>query len=155
MNERERRWYSLVNVPVQLGLLALFATGVILVVLILCSFIWFCLYVLYSTVFMLTRNPELLQQVKEMIWNRAYVALGTLLVVTTIFSFLTMRLTNRIAGPIYRITQELRNMLRKGEVHEVSIRDDDFFQDMVRSLNRVLRLAQERMEQEGSHSPPP
>lgn len=150
MNERERRWYSLVNVPVQLGLLALFATGVLLVVLILCSFIWFCLYVLYSTVFMLTRNPELLQQVKEMIWNRAYVALGTLLVVTTIFSFLTMRLTNRIAGPIFRITQELRNMLRKGEVHEVSVRDDDFFQDMVRSLNRVLRLARERMEQEGS-----
>lgn len=144
----ERRWYSLVNVPVQLGLLALFATGVLLVVLIFCSFIWFCLWVLYSTVFMLTQDPTLVQEIKQLVWQRAYVALGTLLIVTTIFGFLTMRITNRIAGPIYRITQELRSMLRNDEVHEITVRDDDFFQDMVRALNRVLRLARERIEEE-------
>lgn len=145
----ERRWYSLVNVPVQLGLLALFATGVLLVVLIFCSFIWFCLYVLYSTVFMLTRDPLVLEQIKDLIWNRAYVALGTLVVVTTIFGFLTMRVTNRIAGPIYRITQELRSMERDGDLHEITVREDDFFQGLVRSLNRVLRMARQRVEEGG------
>lgn len=144
----ERRWFSLTNMPVQLGLLGMFVTTVLLVVLIFCSFIWFCLYVLYTSLFMLTQDPALLEQVRTMIWERASVALGTLLIVVSIGSLLTLRMTRRIAGPIYRINRELGHMLRKGEAHRISIRDDDYFQGLVDRLNGVLLTLEDENRQE-------
>jgi len=136
----QRRWHSLINIPIQLGILGLFVTGMFLVTMIFCSLLWYCLHLLYSSLILLTHDPLLLEHVQEIVWERASVVLGTLLIVVSIAGFLIIRLTNRIAGPIYRINQELQEMIRKGEAHEIRVREGDFFQDLVARLNRLLRL---------------
>lgn len=134
----ERRWYSLVNIPVQLGLLTLFLGGLVSVILVLSGFTWFCFHLFDRFVGALLSDPRVLEQVRGMVLERGYVALGTLMVVMTLFSFIVLRMTNRVAGPIYRITQELRRIHRTGEVHRIRVREDDYYQDFVAVLNRVL-----------------
>lgn len=138
-----RRWFSLINLPVQLGLLALFLGGLLSVVLILGSFTWFCLSLFDRFVAPFVTDPAVFEGIVALVWDRAYLALGTMGVVLAIFSFLVLRMTNRIAGPLYRITQELQHIERTGEIHEIRVREHDFYQEFVEVLNRVLRMARD------------
>lgn len=136
-----RRWFSLINIPVQLGLLALFMGGLLSVIVILGSFTWFCLSLFDRFVAPFLTDPAVFEGILAFVMERAYLALGTMGVVLAIFSFLVLRMTNRIAGPLYRITQELRHIERTGEIHEIRVREHDFYQEFVEVLNRVLRMA--------------
>lgn len=136
-----RRWFSLINIPVQLGLLALFMGGLLSIILILGSFTWFCLSLFDRFVAPFLTDPAVFEGILTFVMERAYLAMGTMGVVLAIFSFLVLRMTNRIAGPLYRITQELRHIERTGEIHEIRVREHDFYQEYVDVLNRVLRMA--------------
>lgn len=136
-----RRWFSLINIPVQVGLLMLFLAGFLSVILILGAFTWYCLSLFGTFAGALVSDPAVLDQTRAILRERAYVALGTLLIVLAIFSFLVLRMTNRVAGPLYRITEELRRIDRSGEIHEIQVREQDFYQGFVEVLNQLLRRA--------------
>lgn len=140
---KERRWYSLINIPVQMGLLLLFLGGLLSVIIILGGFTWYCLFVLDRMIRTLVTNPAVIEQMQTMVWERGYMAIGTLLIVVTLFCMIVLRMTNRVAGPIYRITEELRDIARTGEFHEIQVREDDYYQDYLRALNQVLRMVRE------------
>lgn len=140
---KERRWYSLINIPVQMGLLLLFLGGLLSVIIILGGFTWYCLFVLDQMIRSLITDPAVIEQMKSMVWERGYMAIGTLLIVVTLFCMIVLRMTNRVAGPIYRITEELRDIARTGEFHEIQVRENDYYQRYLRSLNQVLRMVRE------------
>jgi hypothetical protein len=53
-----------------------------------------------------------------------------------------IRLSNRFVGPARRLGDSLRTLAEGGEVQPVHFRDEDFWQEMARDLNRVSgRLA--------------
>jgi hypothetical protein len=53
-----------------------------------------------------------------------------------------IRLSNRFVGPARRLGDSLRALAEGGEIQPVHFRDDDFWQEMARDLNRVSgRLA--------------
>ncbi len=64
-----------------------------------------------------------------------------LVVVTTIFS-------NKIAGPIHRLTQEMANMAENGELRPISLRKRDFFLEVPTQFNRLITRLKEK-----NHSP--
>jgi hypothetical protein len=53
-----------------------------------------------------------------------------------------IRLSNRFVGPARRLGDSLRTLAEGGEIQPVHFRDEDFWQEMARDLNRVSgRLA--------------
>lgn len=55
-------------------------------------------------------------------------------------------ITHRIAGPIYRIEQDLKRLLQGEKIESIHIRDGDEFQEFVDIINQVI----ERYYQENS-----
>lgn len=141
-----QRWYSLVNIPVQGGILALFTLGLLVHIVILGAFTAYCLWVFDLFVGFDVMNQRGMQVTVDLLWENGSVALGALLIVVAFFCLATLKLSHRIAGPIYRVRDDLETMLRTGEIHEISVREGDFFQRFVRELNRVLRLIDRRTE---------
>lgn len=52
-------------------------------------------------------------------------------------------LSNRIAGPIYRIELQLTNFEKTGEFQEIKLRETDLFQILADQINRVMTRKQE------------
>ncbi len=53
-------------------------------------------------------------------------------------SFFGYLFTNRIAGPMYRLNKHLEEIVRGGEIKEISVRKRDYFQDVMHSYNKLL-----------------
>ena len=67
---------------------------------------------------------------------------SALLLVPIIFDML--QLSNRFAGPVYRMQRVLRNVIENGTVQQIQLRDKDYWHDFAADLNAVLsRLASE------------
>jgi hypothetical protein len=62
-----------------------------------------------------------------------------------------LRLSNRFAGPVYRMQLMLHHVARGGEVEPVRLREDDFWQGFAAELNAALaRLANQAEEHHGT-----
>ncbi len=71
------------------------------------------------------------------LWGMAgRLALCGLLLVPITFDVL--RLSNRFAGPVYRMQQTLRNVARGGEFEPIRLRDNDFWHDFAADLNAAF-----------------
>lgn len=51
----------------------------------------------------------------------------------------TVRLSNRFAGPLYRLRREFRRLAAGEKVHPVKFRDNDFWQDFANEFNAVAQ----------------
>ena len=60
-----------------------------------------------------------------------------LVVLTSIFS-------NKIAGPIYRLTKEISEIADSGELRLLTIRKRDFFSEIPTAFNRLISKLRER-----------
>ena len=63
------------------------------------------------------------------------------------FVFITiigMLWSNKIAGPIYRIQQSLRRIADGGKIDNITVRKDDFFQELPESINEVFAKIREK-----------
>lgn len=139
-----QRWYSLVNIPVQGGILALFVLGLLMHIVILGAFTAYCLWIFDLFVGFEVMHQSGMGVTVELLWENGSIALGALLVVLAFFCLATLKLSHRIAGPLYRVKDDLREMARTGEIREISVRRDDFFRTFVRELNRVLRMIEDK-----------
>ena len=53
----------------------------------------------------------------------------------------TLRLSNRFAGPVFRLRRELRHFRETGSMNEVFFRDNDFWHDLSLGVNELtLRI---------------
>ena len=66
-----------------------------------------------------------------------YVAL-TLLLPFMLFD--ALKLTHRIAGPIYQARVQLRSLAEGKDVKPICFREEDFWQDMADEINRIAEL---------------
>ena len=56
-----------------------------------------------------------------------------------------LRLSNRFAGPVYRMQRALHHVVENGTVEVVRLRDSDYWHDFAADLNSALaKLASER-----------
>ena len=65
---------------------------------------------------------------------------GTLLILaslTPVFVYDSIKLTNRLAGPLHRLRRGLKALARGEEGELVTSRSNDFWRDMVEDYNRV------------------
>jgi hypothetical protein len=54
--------------------------------------------------------------------------------------------SHRIAGPLYRINNLLKEMAQNSELQEFKVRKSDFFQEIPESLNQALRSFKKKDE---------
>lgn len=54
----------------------------------------------------------------------------------------SLRLSNRFAGPAYRLRQSLRSLARGEHVHPIHFRDGDFWREMASDFNRIAARLQ-------------
>ncbi len=76
---------------------------------------------------------------------------GTLVTVTAgvflIFSIyigIGLLISNRIAGPLFRIENELREYIKSGDLKSIRIRKGDLFSDLNQLINEALNKSQKK-----------
>lgn len=65
--------------------------------------------------------------------------LGEFIVIAFIAGYISMRLSHRIAGPLYRIENIIQNII-DGKLTEIKIRKNDELQDLVEKLNKLVEI---------------
>jgi hypothetical protein len=61
-----------------------------------------------------------------------------------LFIFDAVRLSHRVVGPLYRFRKTIQAITAGEEVERVSLRKDDFLQELKDDINEMLRVLQER-----------
>jgi hypothetical protein len=74
----------------------------------------------------------------EEIYTTGMLVLGTWIIGLAIMCFLTLMVTNRFVGPLNRLTRELKEMRENRQIHLISVREGDYVDDFVRSVNKLL-----------------
>lgn len=149
----ERRWFSLVNIPLQGGLITVVSGAIIFSSFPLGAYIIFLLNVFFNRLYEFLPSPALVSHVQKSFMLMGYLVVGTYLITVAVFVLLIMWISNRIAGPIYRISRELDRMAQTGEIDTVDVREEDFFEDLVVSLNGLLRQVEHTERDEDSGHP--
>jgi hypothetical protein len=81
-------------------------------------------------------------------------AIGSLLVLPLVI-YDMLRLSNRFAGPIFRMRRTLRKVAANGAVENVQLRDGDFWGDFAEELNAALALMDSQRQQPGDEADRP
>lgn len=147
----ERRWFSLVNIPLQCGLITVVSGAIIFSSFPLGAYIIFLLNVFFNRLYEFLPSPTLAAHVQKSFMLMGYLVMGTYLITVAVFVLLIMWVSNRIAGPIYRISRELDRMAQTGEIDTVDVREGDFFEDLVVSLNGLLRHVEHTDQEDPGH----
>ena len=76
--------------------------------------------------------------------NHQRSTLKDLFIVSAIVNFIAIVaigafMSNRIAGPVYRICKTLAEIKQSGTIKEITIRKNDFFQELPEAINQVLQ----------------
>lgn len=132
---KERRTQYLVDAPVQLRLVGLVLAAGFTTLLVAGSFFWLNWRVLS----VLVENSN----VETAVLNEVFLFYGGLCLLVVlgllgVLSMVTLVVSNRILGPIYRLREDLNAMLEDEEIHLFSVRDRDHIQGFVRQLNRFV-----------------
>ena len=65
-----------------------------------------------------------------------------------------IRLSNRFAGPVFRLRRELATFAETGHMKEVFFRDNDFWKDLAFGVNRLTRRIRELEEELADQNQP-
>ena len=60
------------------------------------------------------------------------------IIFTIIAGFLSLKLTHRIAGPLFRLEKRVHEIADKGIAEEIKIRKEDELQDLVNEINSLI-----------------
>jgi hypothetical protein len=76
-------------------------------------------------------------------WKAAVISqiptLGVMLALLPLFTRDTLKLSNRFAGPMFRLRTSLRNLATDQSVGPIKFRDGDFWQEAASDFNEVLK----------------
>lgn len=79
--------------------------------------------------------------ITETIWSSVYAQIPLIAVMMVLipgFIYDTLKLSNRFAGPMFRLRTALANLSRRQESGKIHFRDGDFWQEAACDLNRVI-----------------
>jgi len=60
-------------------------------------------------------------------------------IITLITCYIGIKLSHRVAGPIYRMTKHLEELNENGESKEVKFRENDYFLELQDEFNKFLK----------------
>lgn len=73
--------------------------------------------------------------------------LATAGIISVVGTFIGIRFSHRIAGPIFRLKKELRRINNGEKIQEVNLRNADFFMEMAEEFNAMtLKLGVRKMK---------
>lgn len=107
-------------------------------------FVTVCLYYLiWQTVAREVAIPELIAETLLPALRQVNMVLAIgLPVLFLVMTYSAIRLTHRLAGPIYRIEKTLTEIIKtRNFTHKIRIRSDDDLQELVEKINTALREA--------------
>lgn len=145
MGPLNRRTKLIIMPDVQYGLLGYIAAFVALMAL--SQFTAFVLFLKYALTATSLDEGSASTAIYAAILEQRFVLLAYLLipilVVSAVGIYFFVRLSNRIAGPIFNVHRQIRDANASGKPLKIVLRQGDYFQDLARDLNR---LADTRMQ---------
>lgn len=60
-------------------------------------------------------------------------------VITLITCYIGIKLSHRVAGPIYNMTKHLEKLNKTGEIKEVKFRENDYFSELESEFNKFIK----------------
>lgn len=60
-------------------------------------------------------------------------------VITIATCFIGIKLSHRVAGPIYNMTKHLKNINENGEIKEIKFRENDYFLELENEFNNFIK----------------
>ena len=107
---------------------------------------WMCLLIL--TIWLvgwrvLNEPADLFSAHLAAVWNQFGPAAIASFLLLPIVLVDIIRLSNRFAGPMYRMRRELRKLAKGERVEEIRLRDADFWHDFAADLSQVIVKYQE------------
>jgi len=132
---QERRTNVLIDPPVQLRLAGLVVLSGLTTFMLGVAFAWLNWRLL---MFRTAGDSVSMEAISEVFWFYGLLSVAAFVLIVMILTFLTLIVTNRVVGPLYRLRKELTRMLEEKDVEMISVRDRDYIEDFVRVLNRFL-----------------
>ena len=86
---------------------------------------------------LLTNPPASVTQLVQQVWKQSGGIIGGTMLVLPLVLFDLLVITNRFAGPIYRIQQELNKLADGHPTDPMQLRPNDFCGDLAKAYNRV------------------
>jgi len=77
------------------------------------------------------------------VWNQYWPILITTTILLPFLLYDALRVTNRFAGPIFRLRRELRRFEEGSDIVPIRLRDEDFWQDLAEQTNRLVERVKE------------
>ena len=138
-----RRWNAFVKYPLQRKYVLFIFIAMITPTLLVAACLY---YLIWQTVANELAIPELIAEALfPALEHVNFVLLAGLPVVFVLILFFAVRLTHRLAGPIYRIEKMLGDMIETGDfTKEIHIRKNDDLHTLVQQINSALRKASEQ-----------
>lgn len=116
------------------------ASEVAVVGLLMGGLAWFCLRLLLASIHGVGGDPRLLESVRYLLWTRGLTVLAVFVFSSLLFVVVANLLVNKITRPIRRATRRLRRLESHGTPRSIPVRDDDWFREHLRAINRALRV---------------
>ncbi len=141
MSHPHKRKNWIINPKLQYRLIAMSGGFVVLVSIILHMLIN---YLYHKVVKILTiLEPRNLEETLSFMEEQKFLfeayTLISFAVIVAIFSYFALRETNRIAGPIYNLTNKMKAFRETGECREVTFRKGDYFIELQKEYNLLLK----------------
>ena len=131
MSEKNaRRKKTIVNVPVQMGMLVQTVTHWV-------SFVLLAFALLALWQFMLGGPDGTLMSCLEQTWKRHGAAFLVLIALLPVVIHDSMKLSHRIAGPIFRLHGAIRQLADGESIRPVKFRKKDYWHDVAEDFNRL------------------
>jgi hypothetical protein len=83
---------------------------------------------------------------QEFFFLRVFLITSTLCLLGLIYG--GIKLSHKIAGPLYRLDQDFKKMKESGELQKVKFREGDYFQEVSESFNELLSLDEIKIKSE-------
>jgi methyl-accepting chemotaxis protein len=134
VKSRRKRWYQrrlIVNYPVQ---------RMFVFYMIIMGIVLFCIGGLFSNLWL---RILIFQDNGQILVNqRDYVLLGIVGSVVVVGCYVGFILSNRIVGPLFRLSREMKKAAEGEAVRPIAFRKNDYFNDLAKAFNKLLvRLA--------------
>lgn len=81
------------------------------------------------------------------------VGLVSTVIIMPLVMFDLLKLTNRFAGPVFRLNRALRDLAAGEPVKPIKLRDGDYWQDVAESFNLLL-LSHQQLKQQTNNGAP-
>ncbi|MFC2048797.1 hypothetical protein ACFLR5_01090 [Elusimicrobiota bacterium] len=119
----------------QLKFFVLIVSAIISTVILVALGFYFSAYLVLSTAELGTYAEARIADMSQWIW---ILFVCVIIIASLISGILSLRLSHRIAGPLYRIEKLLNRIITTGEPEEIKLRPNDELHDFVEPLNIII-----------------